>query len=60
MAIEKALLDKPLPSNANDLFDKIKEDWNNFPTDELLKYIASMPRRMEALIQAKGWQTRCW
>ena len=40
-AIEKALLDKPLPSNANDLFDKIKEVWDYFSADELLKYIAS-------------------
>ena len=57
-AIEKALLDTPLPSNANELFDIIKEVWGNFPADELLKYIASMPRRMEDVIQARGWQTR--
>ena len=51
-AIKKALLDKPLPSNIDDLFNKIKEVWDNYPTDDLLKYIASMPRRIEAVIQA--------
>ena len=45
-AIEQALLDKSLPYNANDLFDK------------LLKYIRSMPSRIEAVIQAKGWHTK--
>ena len=57
-AIEEALLDKLLPSNADDLFDKIKEVWDNYPTDERLKYIASMPRRIEAVIQARGWHTK--
>ena len=58
MAIEEALLDKLLPSNADDLFDKIKEVWDNYPTDELLTYIVSMPRRIEAVIQARGWHTK--
>ena len=49
-AIEEALINMPLPSNADDLFDKIKEVWDNYLTDELLKYIASMPRRIEAVI----------
>lgn len=57
-AIEKALLDMPLPSNADDLFAKIKEVWDKYPTDELLKYISSMPSRIEAVIQAKGWHTK--
>ena len=57
-AMEEALLDKPLLSNADDLFDKIKEVWDNYPTDELLKYIASMPRRIEAVIQARSWHTK--
>ena len=30
-AIEEALLDKPLPSNADDLFDKIEEVWTTIP-----------------------------
>ena len=56
-AIEQALLDLPLPSNANDLFEKIEQIWN-YPTDKLLKYIKSMPSRIEAVIQAKGWHTK--
>ena len=43
-AIEQPHLDIPLPSNANDLFEKIEQIWNNYPTDKLLKYIRSMPR----------------
>ena len=54
-AIEQALLDIPLPSNANDLFEKIEHIRNNYPTDKLLKYIKSMPSRIEAVIQAKGY-----
>ena len=57
-AIEQELLDLPLPSNANDLFEKIEQIWNNYPTDKLLKYIKSMPSRIEAVIQAKGWHTK--
>ena len=38
-AIEQVLLDIPLPSNASDLFEKIEQIWNNYPTDKLLKYI---------------------
>ena len=55
-AIEQALLDISLPSNANanNLLEKIEQIWNNYPTDELLKYIKSMPSRIEEVIQAKG------
>ena len=57
-AIEQALLDIPLLSNANDLFEKIEQIWNNYPTDKLLEYIKSMRSRIEAVIQAKGWHTK--
>ena len=49
-AIEQALLDIPLPSNANDLFKKIEQIWNNYPTDKKLKYIRSMASHIEAVI----------
>ena len=54
LAIEQALLDISLPSNANDLFEKIEQVWNNYPSDKLLKYIKSMSSRIEAVIQTKG------
>ena len=57
-AIEQAHLGIPLPSNANDLFEKIEHIRNNYPTDKLLKYIKSMPSCIEAVIQTKGWHTK--
>ena len=48
----------PLPSSADDLYEKIKQIWKNYPKDELVKYIESMPSRIEAVIQAKGWHTK--
>ena len=57
-AVEKALLDRPLPSDPNDLFDKIKKEWDSYSADEPLKYFVSMPRRMKAVIQGRGLQTR--
>ena len=57
-AIEQVVLDIHLPSNANDLFEKIEQIQNNYPTDTLLQYIKSMPSRIEAVIPAKGWHTK--
>ena len=57
-AIKQTLLDMPLPSNADDLYEKIKQIWENYPKDELVKYIESMPSCIEAVIQAKGWRMK--
>ena len=57
-AIDQTLLDIPLPSNANDLLEKIEQICNNYPTDKQLKYIKSMPSHIEAVIQAKGCHTK--
>ena len=56
--IEKALSDISLSSDAYNLFTKIKEVWDNYPIQELFKYISSMPRSMEAVIKAKGCHTK--
>ena len=57
-AIKQALLDLPLPPNADDLFEKIEQIWNNYPRDKLLKCIESMPCRINKVIEAEGWHTK--
>ncbi len=42
------------PNNADDLKAAIKETWASIPPQQCHKLITSMPRRIEALIKAKG------
>ena len=52
--IKQVLLDMPLSSSADDLYMKIKQIWDSYPIDKLLKYIKQMASHIKAIIQAKG------
>ncbi len=48
------------PNNADDLKAAIKEVWASIPPQQCHKLITSMPRRIEAVIKAKGAPTKYW
>ncbi len=48
------------PNNADDLKATVKETWAFIPPQQCHKLITSMPRRIEAVIKAKGAPTKYW
>ncbi len=48
------------PKNADELKATVKETWASIPPQQCLKLITSMPRRIEAVIKAKGAPTKYW
>ncbi len=48
------------PNNADDLKTTVKETWASIPPQQCHKLITSMPRRIEAVIKAKGAPTKYW
>lgn len=47
------------PKNLDELYARVKKVWRTMITPELcVKLIESMPRRIEAVIKAKGGQTK--
>ncbi len=48
------------PNNADDLKATVKETWASIPPQQCHKLITSMPRRIEAVIKAKGDPTKYW
>ncbi len=46
------------PNNADDLKAAIKATWASIPPQQRHKLITSMPRRIEAVIKAKGAPTK--
>ena len=44
--------------NLSELFSALNEEWDNFPQEDLDNLISSMPRRVGAVISAKGDHTR--
>ncbi len=46
--------DDTRPNNADDLKATVKETWASIPPQQCHKPITSMPRRIEAVIKAKG------
>ncbi len=48
------------PKNADDLKATVKETWASIPPQQCHKLITSMPRRIEAVIKAKGAPTKYW
>lgn len=49
---------QPLPSNLTQLWHVVEEEWYRIPVDEIRALYRSMPRRVEALANAKGWYTK--
>ncbi len=47
-------------NNADELKAAIKETWASIPPQQCHKLITSMPRRIEAVIKAKGAPTKYW
>ncbi len=48
------------PNNADDLKAAIKATWASFTPEQCHRLIASMPRRIDAVIHAKGGPTKYW
>ncbi len=48
------------PTNADELKSTVKETWASIPPQQCHKRITSMPRRIEAVIKAKGAPTKYW
>ncbi len=48
------------PNNADELNATVKETWASIPPQQCQKLITSMPRRIEAVIKAKGAPTKYW
>ncbi len=46
------------PRNGDELFQALETEWNDLPLDLLEDLVSSMPRRVEAVIQAKGGPTK--
>ena len=43
-----------LPSSADDLYEKIKQIWEKYPKDELVKYIEVYPAALRLLFKQKS------
>ena len=45
------------PKTAQDLFESLQQAWNSISVEKLQKLVDSMPKRLKAVIAAKGLQT---
>ena len=48
----------PQPQNNNELFDALRDTWDNIPQVQLAALVQSMRRRCTAVINANGGHTR--
>jgi DDE superfamily endonuclease len=46
------------PSGIHELWERIEDDWEAIPAEECQKLIESMPRRVQAVLKAKGGYTK--
>ncbi len=60
MGIVKRKMRDTRPNNADELKATVKETWASIPPQQCHKLITSMPRRIEAVIKAKGAPTKYW
>jgi hypothetical protein len=57
--LKRQLLKYPTPpSGCHELWDRIAKEWNNIPPETCQRLIESMPRRIEAVLKAKGGHTK--
>jgi hypothetical protein len=42
----------------HDLWERVEKEWDTFTKEDCRKYIDSMPKRIEAVIKAKGGYTK--
>ena len=48
------------PVSIYELWKRVETEWNNIPPQICLDLIASMPRRIDAFLKAKGGYTKYW
>ena len=48
------------PKSTEDLWLVLQDVWNNLPAEFLQKLCASVPRRIDAVLKAKGGHTKYW
>ncbi len=46
------------PSSIHELWECVQEQWETFTEEECMKLIESMPRRVDAVLKAKGGHTK--
>lgn len=49
---------KPMPKNKGDFFAALKEEWYKIDESRLTRLIKSMPSRIEAVLESKGYPTK--
>lgn len=55
--VDKKVRETPISSKAH-LKARIQEEWEKIPTSLLQKLAASMPRRLQAVVDNKGMHTK--
>jgi transposase len=56
--LKRALLKYPTPpKGVHELWERVVKEWNRIPAETCQKLIESMPRRIKAVIRAKGGHT---
>jgi len=59
MELKKALKKYPIaPKGVHELWDRVVVEWNGIPPETCQRLIESMPRRVQAVIRAKGGHTK--
>ena len=46
------------PQSIHELWDRVDDEWNKIPKEVCLNLIESMPRRIAAVLKAKGGHTK--
>jgi len=46
------------PANEEELFDRLKEEWESLPMGMMKNLAESVPRRLQAAIDTKGFATK--
>jgi hypothetical protein len=46
------------PTRVHQLWDRVVVEWGKISVEECQKWIESMPRRIQAVIKAKGYHTK--